>query len=117
MLTLTYIQQSERYVSLTSTAQLLTVILQVHFMNEDVIVEAIADAVQVKLAAQSSQRTFTYQTLTPVGDTGSSNVLSKMRELSKGKGKGKQVPQPTSESEDEENVRSKGICFNTHCID
>ncbi|KAF8601503.1 DNA mismatch repair protein MutL [Ceratobasidium sp. AG-I] len=75
---------------------------EVHFMNEDVIVEAIADAVQGKLAAQSSQRTFTYQTLTPVGDGSNSNLLSKMRELSKGNGKGKQSRQPVSDSEDED---------------
>ncbi|KAG8762754.1 DNA mismatch repair protein [Ceratobasidium sp. 423] len=42
---------------------------EVHFMNEDVIVETISDAIQGKLASQSSQRTFTYQTLTPITDT------------------------------------------------
>ncbi|CAE6486563.1 unnamed protein product [Rhizoctonia solani] len=42
---------------------------EVHFMNEDVIVETISDAMQGKLASQSSQRTFTYQTLTPITDT------------------------------------------------
>ncbi|CUA71089.1 DNA mismatch repair protein Mlh1 [Rhizoctonia solani] len=42
---------------------------EVHFMNEDIIVETISDAIQTKLASQSSQRTFTYQTLTPITDT------------------------------------------------
>ena len=78
-------------------------------MNEDVIVEAIADVVQGKLAVQSSQRTFTYQTLTSIGDGGSSNVLSKMRELSKGKGKGKQPRPPVSDSEDEDGNNKRGI--------
>ncbi|CAE6461681.1 unnamed protein product [Rhizoctonia solani] len=47
---------------------------EVHFMNEDVIVETISDAIQTKLASQSSQRTFTYQTLTPITDT--SNTIN-----------------------------------------
>ncbi|KAG8710768.1 DNA mismatch repair protein, partial [Ceratobasidium sp. 395] len=53
---------------------------EVHFMNEDIIVEAIADALQGKLAAQSAQRTFTYQTLTPVGDSSALNRPTKSRE-------------------------------------
>ncbi|CAE6466175.1 unnamed protein product [Rhizoctonia solani] len=44
---------------------------EVHFLNEDVIVETISDAIQEKLAVQSSHRTFTYQTLTPITDTNS----------------------------------------------
>ncbi|QRV82138.1 DNA mismatch repair protein Mlh1 [Ceratobasidium sp. AG-Ba] len=60
---------------------------EVHFMNEDIIVEAIADAIQAKLTTQSSQRTFTYQNLTPVGDSSPNNRLSKTREPSKEKGK------------------------------
>ncbi|CAE6465018.1 unnamed protein product [Rhizoctonia solani] len=51
---------------------------EVHFMNEDVIVETISDAIQIKLAAQSSQRTFTYQTLAPITDTNSRLGFSKV---------------------------------------
>ncbi|KAG9118396.1 DNA mismatch repair protein, partial [Ceratobasidium sp. 392] len=74
---------------------------EVHFMNEDIIVEAIADTVQAKLAAQSSQRTFTYQTLTPVGDSSFSSRPTKVRETVAG-AKPKATQRRSSDDESEE---------------
>ncbi|KAJ1301984.1 hypothetical protein OPQ81_000819 [Rhizoctonia solani] len=51
---------------------------EVHFMNEDIIVETISDAIQGKLASQSSQRTFTYQTLTPITDANDTIAFPKV---------------------------------------
>jgi hypothetical protein len=73
-------------------------------MNEDIIVEAIADGVQARLTVQSSQRAFTYQTLTPVAD---SSGLAKTREPVKDKGKTKQSRQRDSYEEEEGDRRGK----------
>jgi DNA mismatch repair protein MLH1 len=73
--------------------------LQVHFMNEDVIVEAISDAIQGKLAVQSSQRTFVYQTLTPVTDPSGSSGFPKG--IASARGKSKNRVSQTAASDDE----------------
>jgi hypothetical protein len=74
-------------------------------MNEDIIVEAIADGVQARLTIQSSQRAFTYQTLTPVAD---SSGLAKIREPVKDKGKTKQPRRRDSDDEDEGEGNRRG---------
>ncbi|KAG8697369.1 DNA mismatch repair protein [Ceratobasidium sp. 394] len=80
---------------------------EVHFMNEDLIVEAIADAIQGKLAAQSAQRTFTYQTLTPVGDSDASSRFTKFRDTSVAGTKPKPTQRDGSEDEVEEQTAPK----------
>ncbi|KAH7345569.1 DNA mismatch repair protein MutL [Rhizoctonia solani] len=79
---------------------------EVHFMNEDVIVETISDAIQIKLAAQSSQRTFTYQTLTPITDTNSRLGFSK---VSTTKASKTRLASVLSDDEDNEPARTGSV--------
>lgn len=75
-------------------------------MNEDVIVEAVSDAIQEKLAVQSSQRTFVYQTLTPITGTNDSSGPSKVLATAKGKNKARASQAIASDDEREESPRA-----------
>ncbi|KAF8755504.1 DNA mismatch repair protein MutL [Rhizoctonia solani] len=77
---------------------------EVHFLNEDVIVETISDAIQEKLAVQSSQRTFTYQTLTPITETNSKIGFPKVSAPTKASKT--RLASALSDDEDEESGRA-----------
>ncbi|TFK67600.1 DNA mismatch repair protein MutL [Pluteus cervinus] len=66
---------------------------EVHFLNEDAIIEKIADGIQETLAAQSNSRSFQYQTLLTSGVT-SSEASSRKR-----KGKDRDVDEEDHEEE------------------
>lgn len=52
---------------------------EVHFLNEDAIIERVSDAIQQALAAQGKSRAFEYQTLLNGGLAGHTNPSSKTR--------------------------------------
>ncbi|CDO70633.1 hypothetical protein BN946_scf184748.g31 [Trametes cinnabarina] len=75
---------------------------EVHFLNEDAIIERIADAIQEALIGQSQSRVFEYQTLLTGG----------IAEVPSQKSKGKRKMQAVDEEEDEESREtgeSKGV--------
>ncbi|EED84901.1 predicted protein [Postia placenta Mad-698-R] len=65
---------------------------EVHFLDEDVIIERIADALQQKLVGQSQSRVFEYQTLLTGG------IAEVQRD--KGKGKERQIDLPMEGEDD-----------------
>ncbi|CEL63269.1 DNA mismatch repair protein Mlh1 OS=Mus musculus GN=Mlh1 PE=2 SV=2 [Rhizoctonia solani AG-1 IB] len=80
---------------------------EVHFLNEDVIVETISDAIQEKLAVQSSHRTFKYQTLTPITDANSK--ISFPKASTSTKASKARLASALSDDEDEESSRAASV--------
>ncbi|ELU45202.1 DNA binding protein [Rhizoctonia solani AG-1 IA] len=87
---------------------------EVHFLNEDVIVETISDAIQEKLAVQSSQRTFTYQTLTPITETNSKIGFPKVSAPTKASKT--RLASALSDDEDEESGRQPPKSLPQHLV-
>lgn len=76
---------------------------EVHFLNEDAIIEKISDALQQALAVQNHSRTFEYQTLLTGGIANDDNQTSKKRKL-----KDREI----NEGEEEKAGPSSGISKN-----